>query len=469
MGETAPSPNELCGEAKLQETVGVRAPFNSYITVFLLGTYACALLFYAEYTIAGFTAFLVAWVVVPFLAASDHILFNGRRLMRTGIIPVLWAKFSSKRTSLRISDIEQVDTQAVRVLRRGNRVHYRYRTCVRGRGVALCFTSHGENFRRLIAALLPRLNDEVLDARSLDLRTYPLDPKEVLMKASFAGIPGSDVIKATVTTRPSRMRGRVESELDISEEGDNRVRYLADLGNELRLSGFLVRALECFRRALLIQRRNGRLIYDLSRCLQSLAATERSPRLARRSVAALKLAERYADGNASLLARIGESFAQMGDWRSAEKAFNRALDAGGDTFLATRGLAETALRDGKVAHVIHRFAAAANSTLTPALRRWSRHEAIYYTHLNSDETYMEMEVGRVGLLETLQSLRRTLLRITSFGLFVLAVGIAAADGLITNVGWAISGIALAVWLGLKISSGLLSDRIAYDEIASDEQ
>jgi len=468
MRETLPAPNEICNEAKLQETVGVRAPFNSYITAFLLGTYACALAFYAEYTIAGFVLFTLSWVVVPFFAASDHIVFNGRRLTRTGILPTLWARFYSRRTSLRISDIEQVDTQAVRVLRRGNRVHYRYRTCVRGRGISLCFTSHGENFRRLVATLLPRLSEEVLDARSLDLRAYTIDPKEALMKASFAGIPSSDVLRDTVTTRPSKMRGKAEADLDISEDGENRVRYLADLGNELRLSGHLVMALECFRRALLIQRKDGRLIYDFSRCLQSLAATERSQKLARRSMAALKLAERRADEDAALLARIGESFAQIGDWRRAESAFNRAAEAGGETFLASRGLAETALREGKIAHVIHRFVAAANATLSPALRRWSRDEANYYTNLNSDDTYMEMEVGRVGLLDSLQRTRRTLLRITSFGFFVLAAGITSADDTIVSVGWAVTAIALSVWLGLKIASGVLAERIAYDDVAGED-
>ncbi|MBV6497438.1 MAG: hypothetical protein JFAIHJKO_02586 [Pyrinomonadaceae bacterium] len=468
MRETIPVSDETCNEGKLQEAVGVRAPFNSYITAFLLGTYACALAFYAEYTTVGFVLFILSWVVVPFFAASDHIIFNGRRISRTGILPTIWARLHSRRTSLRISDIEQVDTQAVRVLRRGNRVHYRYRTCVHGRGISLGFTSHGENFRRLVAALLPKLSEEVLDARSLDLRAYPIDPKEALMKAAFAGIPSSDVLRDTVTTRPSKMRGRVEAVLDISEDGDDRVRYLADLGNELRLSGHLVRALECFRRALLIQRKDGRLIYDFSRCLQSLAATERSSKLARRSVAALKLAERYANEDATLLARIGESFAQTGDWRRAEKAFNRAAEAGGDTFLASRGLAETALRDGKIAHVIHRFLAAANSTLSPALRRWSRDEANYYTNLNSDDTYMEMEVGRVSLLDSLQRTRRTLLRITSFGFFVLAIGIAIADEVVVSAGWAVTAIALSIWLGLKIASSVLAERIAYDDVAGED-
>jgi len=467
MRETAPVPSELCDEAMLPEAVGVRAPFNSYITAFLLGTYACVVLLYSEYTIPGVGAFIAAWVAVPFFAASDHIVFNGRRITRTGILPTIWAKLNSRRTSLRLSDIEQVDTQAIRVLRRGNRVHYRYRTCVRGRGISLCFTSHGENFRRLISQLLPRLNEDVLDARSLDLRSYPLDPKEVLMKASFAGIPSADVLRDTVTMRPSKLRGKVETELDISEDGENRARYLADLGNELRLSGHLVRALECFRRALLIQRKDGRLMYDFARCLHSLAATERSQNLAHRSIAALTLAERYSS-DATLLARIGEAFAQIGDWRRAERTFNRAVETGGDTFLASRGLAETALREGKIAHVIHRFAAAANSTLSPALKRWSRDEASYYTNLNSDETYMEVEVGRVSMLESLQRTRRTLLRITAFGFFVVAVGITAADEVLVTVGLAVTTLALIVWLALRVASGVFAERIAYDEVSGED-
>ena len=468
MRETLPAPGELCEEAKPSEAVGVRAPFNSYITAFLLGSYACVLLFYVEYTIAAVAAFIAAWIVVPFFAAADHIVFDGKRLSRTGLLPILWARFNSRRNSLRISDIEQVDTQAIRVLRRGNRVHYRYRTSVRGRGITLSFTSHGENFRRLIAELLPRLNEAVLDSRSLDLRSYPLDPKEVLMKASFAGIPSADVLRETVVTRPSRMRGKIEDELDITGDSENRAQYLADLGNELRLSGHLVRALECFRRALLIRRRDGRQLYDFSRCLHSLAATERSAILARRSVAALRLAARYSAESPMLLARIGEAFVQIGDWRNAERVFTRAAEAGGDTFLASRGLAETALREGKIAHVIHHFAAAADATLSPALRRWSRDEASYYANLNSDDTYMELEVGRVNLIESLQRTRRTLLRIASFGFWVVAIGITAGDDMIFNVGLAITTLALAIWLGFRVASGLMAERIAYDDVASED-
>jgi tetratricopeptide (TPR) repeat protein len=288
------------------------------------------------------------------------------------------------------------------------------------------------------------------------------------MKASFAGIPGSDVLKESVRMRTSKRRDEAEPDLDIAADGGDKGRYLAVLGNELRLSGHLVRALECFRRALLLHRRDASLIFDFARCLNSLAVTERSPKLARRSVAALKLAERYALEDASLLARIGETFAQLGYWDRAEKAFTRASELGGGTFLAARGLAENALREGKIAHVIHRFVDAAQKAASPALRRWSRQEANYYSNLNSDETYMEMEVGRVGLIESLARTRWTLLRIASFGFFVLAVGIGSEDELLPDLGWAISGIALAVWLALRIASGVLSKRIPYDEAFSGE-
>lgn len=79
-----------------------------------------------------------------------------------------------------------------------------------------------------------------------------------------------------------------------------------------------------------------------------------------------------------------------------------------------------------------------------------------------------MEVGRVSLLDSLQRTRRTLLRITSFGFFVLAIGIAIADEVVVSAGWAVTAIALSIWLGLKIASSVLAERIAYDDVAGED-
>ena len=66
---------------------------------------------------------------------------------------------------------------------------------------------------------------------------------------------------------------------------------------------------------------------------------------------------------------------------------------------------EIALREGKIAHVIHHFGSATHVAETPALRRWSKAEADYFARLNDDEEYMDMEVSRVNMLDTVERAR----------------------------------------------------------------
>ena len=62
-----------------------------------------------------------------------------------------------------------------------------------------------------------------------------------------------------------------------------------------------------------------------------------------------------------------------------------------------------ALREGKIAHVIHHFSIANRLAETPSLRRWTQGETEYFSHLNSDDEYMELEISRVNMLETVES------------------------------------------------------------------
>ena len=139
----------------------------------------------------------------------------------------------------------------------------------------------------------------------------------------------------------------------------------------------------------------------------------------------------------------------------------------GHHFRAARGLAEAALRAGKIAHVIHHFAAAGRVAETPALRRWSRGEADYFARLNADEEYMEMEVSRVNLLETIERSRRTALRIALLAFPSVFVGVFFEDELIANIGWAVTTVALLIWTGMVITARMLSRRIPYELVTED--
>jgi len=308
----------------------------------------------------------------------------------------------------------------------------------------------------MLDAILQQLSENSLDVRSAELREHLKDPKETLMKAEFARIPSAEVLRSGFLKNPKR--------LDGTEPGndDPQAEELRELANELRAAGYLPQALEAFRRALRHRPRDGRLLFEFARCLHSFAAVERSPQLERKALASLRLSELRAQGDPDLLVRLGEFYFQVGEWRRAGNVFQGVIDRLGDHFLAARGMAEIALRDGKIAHVIHHFASAGRVAGPPALRRWARTEAEYFSKLSSDDEYMEMEVSRVNLLDGLERSKKTALRIASLAFPAVVVGLLFEDDLITTAGWALSAVALVVWIGLSLSARMFSRRIPYD-------
>jgi tetratricopeptide (TPR) repeat protein len=448
-----------------EATVSIRVSPNSYFIALILGTFFTAFLFYLELDAAGVSLFVISWVCIPFFALNDRIVFDGRRLSRSGVIPRIWSWLHGSRRRLKLSDIEQIETQAVRALKRGGNVFYRYRTAVRGKDLQIAFASGGDDYRRMIAGILPRVADNVLDNRSMELRDHLADPKETLMKAEFEHIPSADVLKDAVLAKHRKIR-RLPRE--AATEDMERVDYLRSLANELRLNGYLLQALEAFRRALVIKPRDGRLLFEFARCLQSFAGTERNGKLERRAIAALRLAEMRADEDGDLLTRLGEAYFQAGDWQRAASAFQKALDRVGEGFRSARGLAEIALREGKIAHVIHHFSTANRLAETPSLRRWTKGEADYFSRLNADDEYMELEVSRVSMLETLERSKRTALHIAFIGFPTIFVGVLFEDALIADIGWAVSTISLLIWTGLIVSVRMLSPRIPYELMETED-
>lgn len=452
---------------KLAPQVSTRVSSNSYLAAFLIGTFFAGFFLYLEFDRIGFGFFLVSWILVPFLAFSDRIVFDGKRISRTGILPRIWAMVSGTRRHLRISDIEQIDTQSVRALKRGGKVYYRYRTTLRGRDIIIAITSGSEDYRQMIGRILPLVSNNVLDNRSIELRDYLADPKEITMKAAFARIPDDDVLSASFARSNRSVKDQHDEAGEVDKSDVEKAEYLRRLGNELRLIGRLHQALESFRRALVLTPKNARMLFDFARCLNSFAGVQHDRRLGLRSIAALRLAERRAENDGELLARLGEAYFQLGEWRRAGTAFQRSLDIG-ENFLAARGMAEIALREGKLAHVIHQFAAANRHAESPALRRYSRTEAEYFSNLNNDDEYMEVEVGRVNLLDSLDSSKKTVLRIASAGILPLMIGLFMEDALLSDIGWAVTAVALLIWIGLVISVRFLSTRIPHHLVDPDE-
>lgn len=440
----------------------VRVSPNDYLIALFPATFFSGFLIYLEKDWAAGALFVAAWAILPVLFCGDRIEFDGKRLVRTGIVPRFWASLNASRSRLKISDIEQIETEARRTLKRGGNVFYRYRTTVRGKNVRFAFASGGEDYRLMIRRVFPLVSENILDNRSIELRDYLVDPKETLMKAEFAHIPSAEVLESSFGKNNIRRANRAAE--NVGTEDIEKADYLHCLANELRLSGYLLQALEAFRRALVLKPHDARLLFDFARCLNSFAGSERSARLQRKARAALRLAEKRAGSDGELLARLGESYFQFGDHRRAKTVFGKALEQAEKSFRSVRGLAEISLREGKIAHVIHHFSAANRFAETPALRRWTRGETEYFSRLNDDEDYKEMEISRVNLLETLENSQKTTLEIALCGFPLILIGLIFEESLLANVGWTISSIALLAWLGVIISASVFASRIPYELI-----
>jgi tetratricopeptide (TPR) repeat protein len=446
------------------KSVSIRVSPNSYFSALFLATFFAGFLIYLEYDWSAALLSAAAWICVPFFLWTDKIVFDGKRLTRVGFLPRLWATVNNSRIRLRITDIEQVETQALRALKRGGNVFYRYRTSVQGKGLHFAFASGGEEYREIIRRLFSALPENALDNRSIELRDYLAEPKETLTKARFAKIPSDDVLEDSFKAIKKEKNRKIR---EIGEAEEEKADYLRRLANELRLAGYFLQALEAFRRALLLKPHDAWLLFEFARCLYSFAGSERDARMMRRAVAALRLAEKRAEKDGELLARLGESWFQYGDHRRAQKAFQKSQENSAENFRALRGLAEIALREGKIAYVIHHFSAAFNLADTNALKRWTNGEAEYFSRLNADEEYMDLEISRIKLLETLERSKKTALRIAFFGFPAILIGVTLSETLAANIGWAISSIALVVWCGLLIAQKVLAERIPF-ELLDDE-
>lgn len=460
---TASAENDII---RLERPLTTRVSTGSYASALFTFTFLSAFLLYLEYELVGLVLLAISLAVIPVLALTDRVRFDGRRLIRLGPVRALYHFVVGTRFWLRLKDIEQVDTQAVRAIRRGGRLLYRYSTTFRGKGVSITVVSGGERYRRFVKAVLVRLPEEIMDSRSAELRAYLEEASSIKTKAGEWNIPSGDVLESSLKKlrRGSRAGGKAAAIPDPEKAS-----YLRRLANELRLTGSLSQSIEAFRRATLAAPGDGWLLFEFSRCLHLFAGVERDDRIYRRSLAMMRLAERRAGSDAQLLARIGESYFQYGDWRRAAQAFKRSIDEFGESFLALRGLAEVALREGKIAHVIHNFAAAGRSAEIPSLRRWTQGEVEYFSRLNEDDEYMELEVSRVNLLDSVDRWRRRAFRLSMIGMPIILSGLLLDDHFIANIGWAVSLVSIGVWLFILLGKRTLEKRIPFEALDGRDQ
>jgi tetratricopeptide (TPR) repeat protein len=444
----------------LENKVSIRVSPKGYFAAMFLFSFFAVFFTYLEYDFLPKVLLAVAWFFVPLLYLSDKIIFDGISLKRTGLVPRLFSIFGGESTKLQIAEIQQVETQAMRAVRRGGSVFYRYQTLIMGNEKRFILSSGGENYRNLVKNLFQRISDDTLDNRSIELRDYLTEPKESLMKAEFARLPSSEVLENSrneFLQADRKLRSR-RNNFAINEDDIEKSNNLRQIANELRLSGYLLQSLEAFRRALLLNPKDAWLIFEFARCLSSFAGMEQNPKLEKKAHAALRLAAIRSNNDAELLARLGESYFQFGDWERAKKVFQQALEVASENFRSARGLAEISLREGKIAHVLHHFTTAIRSADTNALKNWVKGEIEYFTQLNNDEEYMDLEIRRINFLEGVQRGKGMVLRFALLGLPIILFGGLIDENLISQIGWAISAVSLSIWAILLIGENIFSNR-----------
>jgi tetratricopeptide (TPR) repeat protein len=444
--------------------ISVRSSPGGYLSAAFTLTFAALFMVRAEYDAWALSTLLAAWVLLPTLAFTDRVRLEGRTLSRTGLLALLHKIFRGRSLRLDVDEVERAETYAVRTLRRGGSVRYRYRSEVCGKGLSFAFASGG-NYRRMVRQLFALVADEKLDARSRELRDYLEDPKSLRETVKLLRIASSSVLEGTLPDfRLRERRGRenwseaVTAELSATER--ERAQLLRRVANQLRAAGRLREAGEAFRRALLVIPDDGWLLYEFARFLRSQASALADARLLARSRAGLRLAARHGREDASLLARIAESFFEFGDTSRASRLFRRALEVQPRVFRAEAGLAEIALRNGKLAHVIHHYQAATRVAPDEAARRFARREADYYSLLHDDDEYLAAELRRINWLQTSQTVRRWSARLTLASILLAVVGLypSIVGDTLSSVGWSLAASSLAAWVGVSALGKLLSQR-----------
>src|SRR5215218_10343649 len=199
--DTLPVLSEVSEErerARKEPTIAsVRVSPGPYIALAGVVTFVAALLSRVNYDALALILIGVAWLIVPVLALSDRIAFDGSSLRRQGPLASLLHLVFSYRKQLSIDDFETVETQAVRTLRRGGRVRYRYRTQITGKGRDFVLVSGGRDYRRLVRELFPLIHESKLDNRSRDLRDYLDDPKFLNRKTQLSQPAAADHLDVT--------------------------------------------------------------------------------------------------------------------------------------------------------------------------------------------------------------------------------------------------------------------------------
>jgi len=450
---------------KRKKLAGIRVSPGGYFAAAALLTFAALLCLRTHRDLLALILIAGTWTIIPFLILTNRLSFDGHTVSRTGLVARLIRLVRGRSQSLAVEDVERVEVATLRTLRRGGKVRYRYRVEIAGKGWAFVLASGGQEFRQMVRVLLPRISDHKLDARARELRDHLGDVKTVRREAAKLGIAPASVLEETSDARRADryravLSNNVATNLPVDEtprEDAERASLLRKSANDLRMSGFLRQSAEAFRRALLISPRSPWLIYEYARMLKSQASAFGDARLLGRACAALRLAATRGSSDPVLLARVGESFLEYGDPARASKLFRRTLEIDEDAYRAQLGLAEVALSDGKLAHVIHHYNEAARIAPDKATTALARREADYYSRLNNDEDYLAAELRRMNWLEGANRIQHLTARVSFAALLIAVIG-SSIDQVVAGLGWAFASSSILAWSGSLVTRKLLATR-----------
>jgi len=361
-------------------------------------------------------AALSCWgLLFPILiaAAFDRIEFDGETIRHRGPLAFILRGLFRMRRELSVSDIETITTETTRISFATGDARISYHTRISGCGVDIVVRSHRSTYSQFIKALFRAAGPHKLDPRSSEIFEY---------FETGNALKGSPVLKSDIAAMPAPLLRRI--------------------GNSLRLAGKLAQASSYFRVAYEKEPRNPELLYEMSRFYHSSAQRE-DTRLLQRSDACLRLASRLAGDEPDLLERIGEAFFERLDFKRASECFHRALQIDPERFRANIGLAEIALRDGKLAHVAHFYNAASSST-DAALARMAGREARYYEKLMADDDFLEAELNRIKISNQIRWARR-LAAMTFFSAWLVGGIVGRISPMVESFGWSIMATSGMIW------------------------
>jgi tetratricopeptide (TPR) repeat protein len=376
-------------------------------------------------------AALATWALlfpIALFAAFDRIEFDGQAIRHRGPLAFLLTHLFRSRRDLLVSDIEAITTETTRLSFATGDARISYHTRISGASVEIVVRSHRSTYEPFIKALFRAAGPHKLDPRSSEIYEY---------FETGNALKGSPILKSDIAAMPAPALRRI--------------------GNSLKLAGKIAQASSYFRVAYEKEPRNPQLLYEMSRFFRTSAQSE-DIRLLQRSDACLRLASRLAGDEAELIERIGEAFFERLDFKRASDCFRRALALDPARFRSNLGLAEIALRDGKLAHVAHFYNAAASST-DRALARMADREARYYGRLMDDDDFLEAELRRIRISNQVRWAKR-LAAMTFFSAWLIGGILGRLSMQVENFGWAIMATSGLIWCAAMFTMRLVRRRSA---------